>query len=385
MRVSQIQVSDVAVLEAALAEVADKDKASLLLAFGAPALVGDERVFALLRAASPAAIVTGCSTAGEITNAGIADDTLVITFIQFEKLALSMATAELAGMDDSTAAGRRLGETLRANDPAVRAVLLFGQGVNINGSALIDGMRAALGDSVIVTGGLAGDGTRFKKTWVVTPAGPSSSALVALGLSGEALRFNHGSFGGWEPFGVLRKVTRARGNILYELDGRPALDIYKSFLGDYAKDLPASGLLFPFEMVSQIGSKTGVIRTILGIDEHDGSLTLAGDIDPEGYLQLMHASADRLVNGAESAAMAAKEMAAHPGGGLGLLISCVGRKLVMGDRIDEEIEAVGDVFGKNTMLTGFYSYGEISPYAPGASCRLHNQTMTVTWIAEDTD
>jgi hypothetical protein len=135
-------------------------------------------------------------------------------------------------------------------------------------------------------------------------------------------------------------------------------------------------------MLNEARSTTGVIRTILGVDESNGSLTLAGDIDPNGFLQLMHASSDRLVDGAEAAANAAKEMAAHPGGGIGLLVSCVGRKLVMGDRIDEEIEAVGDVFGQNTLLTGFYSYGEISPFAPGADCRLHNQTMTVTWIAE---
>lgn len=380
MKTQQIQVNDVATLSAKLAAINDAAQCNLLLVFGAPKLLKAPALFAQLQEACPAAIIVGCSTAGEITSSGIADDTLVVTLSQFEKVALSVATTDLKNMDDSENAGRRLGASLHDAKPS--AVIIFGQGVNINGSALIDGLRSELGSGVAITGGLAGDGTRFQETLVVTPQGVSATAVVAVGLSGSALRFNHGSFGGWEPFGTLRKVTRAAGNVLLELDGTPALDIYKKYLGDYAKDLPASGLLFPFEMLNEARNTTGVIRTILAVDESNGSLTLAGDIDPNGFLRLMHASSDRLVDGAETAANAAKEMATHPEGGIGLLVSCVGRKLVMGDRIDEEIEAVGNVFGQQTVLTGFYSYGEISPFTPGADCRLHNQTMTVTWINE---
>ncbi len=380
MKTQQIQISDLSELDAALSTLESPADANLALIFGSVALLGEPDLFQRTKSRCPEAILLGCSTAGEITGRGIADDTVVLTLAQFDKIRLTVATTELAGMDDSLPAGRRLGARLKSSTP--RALLVFGQGVAINGSALIAGLHDALGDGVTITGGLAGDGVRFQQTLVMTPHGPSNTAIVALGLSGQALRFNHGTFGGWEPFGTLRKVTKAIGNVLYELDGKPAYDIYKTYLGDYAKDLPSSGLLFPFEMLDPRRSSTGVIRTILGIDESEGSLTLAGDIDPNGYLQLMHASADRLISGAEAAAAAAREMASHPATGIGLLVSCVGRKLVMGDRVDEEIEAVGDVLGQGTVLTGFYSYGELSPFAPGASCRLHNQTMTVTWIAE---
>jgi len=205
---------------------------------------------------------------------------------------------------------------------------------------------------------------------------------VAVGLSSAGLNFAHGSFGGWEAFGPARKVTRCAGNILYELDGEPALDIYRRYLGEHAKDLPASGLLFPFSMLGEDHGALGLIRTILGIDVENGSLILAGEIIPDGYLRLMHASTDKLVNGAEAAAEAAAAMLRAPGECLAILVSCVGRKLVMGERVDEEVEAVGDVLGRNALLTGFYSYGEISPFAPGASCKLHNQTMTITCLSE---
>jgi hypothetical protein len=283
-------------------------------------------------------------------------------------------------MDDSFAAGERLGRQLAA--PGLKAVMVFGPGVQINGSALVDGITSIIGSSIPITGGLAGDGGAFKQTFTLGPDGVCDNAVVAVGLGGEALRFGHGSFGGWEPFGPARKVTRCANNVLFELDGEPALDVYKRYLGDHAKELPASGLLFPFAMLGEDHSAIGLIRTILGVDEATGSLTLAGEIDPNGYLKLMHSSTDKLVNGAEAAAEAAAQMLNNPGESVAILVSCVGRKLVMGNRVDEEVEAVGDVFGSKATLTGFYSYGEISPFTPGASCKLHNQTMTITYLSE---
>jgi hypothetical protein len=141
-------------------------------------------------------------------------------------------------------------------------------------------------------------------------------------------------------------------------------------------------LLFPFAMLGSDHNEVGIIRTILGVDEAAGSLTLAGDIDPNGYLKLMHASTDALVDGAEAAAQAAYDMQKSDGQGLALLVSCVGRKLVMGGRVDEEVEAVADVFGQGSTIAGFYSYGEISPFSRSVDCKLHNQTMTITYISE---
>lgn len=380
MIADQIHAFNLDEIPGRLAAIRFAHEADLALAFGAPDLVKDRRLFNVVRTTCPQAQILGCSTAGEITRDGIAEGSVVLTLARFERVDLEAASTGLAGMRDSEGAGRRLGDALAR--PDLRAVLLFGQGVHINGSALIGGLRDAVGSGVAITGGLAGDGARFGETVVLTPDGPSTSAVAALGLYGDALRLNHGSFGGWEPFGPLRKVTRSEGNVLFELDGKPALDMYKRYLGPYASELPSSGLLFPFEMIDRDRGTTGVIRTILGIDGAAGSLILAGDIDPEGYLQLMHANADRLIDGAASAALAANDRSPNPGQNLGLLVSCVGRKLVMGERIDEEIEAVANVFGTNTLIAGFYSYGEISPSNTGTDCRLHNQTMTVTWIAE---
>ena len=351
---------------------------NLLLAFGSVDLL--RGVAPDLARLFPEARRLGCSTAGEISADGVADGTCVVTAIRFDDTRLVEASTTLAGMDDSQAAGQRLGAQLPLE--GLRAVLIFGQGVQINGSALLAGLTEVLGAEVPITGGLAGDGGAFAQTWVLDNSGAKSDTLVVLGLYGEKLNFCHGSFGGWSPFGPARKVTRSVGNVLFELDGEPALEVYKRYLGEHAASLPASGLLFPFAMLGKDHDEVGLIRTILGIDEQNGSLTLAGEIDAEGYLKLMHASTDALVDGAEAAAAAAKTMLAGNGQGVVLLVSCVGRKLVMGGRVDEEVEAVGDVFGQGSVLTGFYSYGEISPFSPSIACKLHNQTMTVTYIGE---
>jgi hypothetical protein len=353
---------------------------NLIFVFGAPCFFTADGAAAALRDAFPGTAVLGCSTAGEVSRQGVREGSAVITAIRLEYCRVIDGSTELLGMADSRAAGRRLATEIAA--PDLRAVVVFGQGVDINGSALVDGISEVLGEAIPISGGLAGDNGAFVRTWTVGKNGVSDRAIVAVGLAGEALRVTHGSFGGWAPFGPARKVTRCASNVLYELDGEPALDIYKRYLGDYAGALPASALLFPFAMLGDDPGAFGLIRTILGIDETQGSLTLAGEIRQDGYLKLMHASTDALINGAEIAARALCGMGEAPSPALALLVSCVGRKLVMGERVDEEVEAVAAVLGADTTLAGFYSYGEISPVGPGASCKLHNQTMTIMRLAE---
>ena len=283
-------------------------------------------------------------------------------------------------MDNTFLAGKELASTLQASD--LKNIVVLGQGVNINGSALIDGLKSVVDDSVVISGGLAGDAGQFTRSFTLNNQGTSTEDIVAIGFYGEHIQLSVGCFGGWQPFGSKRRVTRHSGNILFELDGKPALELYKNYLGDYAKDLPASGLLFPFSMMSAEGQSLGIIRTILGINEEEGSLILAGDLIEGGYLQLMLASTDALVDGAETAAKIVKSLNRIEGDSLAILVSCVGRKLLMGGRIDEEVEAVSDVFGEKVTLTGFYSNGEISPFSNTTDCKLHNQTMTITCLSE---
>lgn len=330
----------------------------------------------------PEALVIGCSTAGEISNNGVFDNTLVVTGSHFNKADFRAGWAEVKSMEATKEAGRELGSKFDRKD--LKAMFVLGRGLDINGSALIEGIRETVGNDVIVTGGLAGDSGRFQQTFTMLNGEISDSRVVAFGIYGDHVKISFGSMGGWEAFGPVRRVTKSKANVLYELDGEPALDVYKKYLGDKAKDLPASGLLYPFALLKDNQDSMGLIRTILGVNEADKSVTLAGDIPENGLVRLMHTNNDGLVHGAKTAAESASHRAeglASDPDAIGILISCVGRKLVMGDDIEDELDAVRDVFGEST-VTGFYSYGEICPHGGFSECKLHNQTMTITYLYE---
>jgi len=402
MKILQLHLTAGQPLAPALAPLRDFAP-QLVLAFGDPAFFRDAAVHRALRAAAPGAVLAGCSGAGEIRAAQVHDGTLALTAVSFDAARARGVATTIAGMADSRDAGRRLGSALPHAD--LRHVLVFGTGLAINGSALVDGLQSTLPQSVRLSGGLAGDGGAFTETFTLGDDGAASDQIVAAGLYGASLAIGNSCLGGWVPFGPARRITRCDHNVLYELDGECALNIYKRYLGPYAKELPASGLLFPFELISAPHGKghdgapsrplpaggssrddqqdRGLIRTILGVDEATGSLTLAGDVPPGGLLKLMHASTERLIDAAEHAALELQPLARrHPGPSLALLVSCVGRKLVMGDRVDEEVEAVASVLGEAATVAGFYSYGEISGSSFFGDPCLHNQTMTITWLAE---
>jgi len=380
LRTHQVTLTAPAEAKTALRALAQFDP-GLVLVFGALPFFENRDVVDELRRLCPKAAIAGCSTAGEIRGAEVRDGTCVVTAVAFDSASAAACSTRLASMADSFGAGSRLASALPAQ--GLRAVLVLGTGVRINGSALVRGLQAGLPRDVGISGGLAADGGAFARTWTMGPEGCADDQVVAVGLYGDGLRLGYGSYAGWVPFGPARKVTRCADNVLYELDGERALDIYMRYLGEHASALPASGLLFPFEMLGERLEKRGIFRTILGVNEADGSLTLAGDIEPNGYLKLMHSNTERLIEGAETAALAAlATMGTPPAHTLALLVSCVGRKLAMGDRVEEEVDAVVEQFGDLTTVAGFYTNGEITAVCFDGHCHLHNQTMTITWIAE---
>ncbi len=355
------------------------DAAQLILLFGGTALLKQERHLATLKSAYPKAHLLGCSTSGEICATEVLDDSLVVTAISFEYTRLQRAHVMIGDVVNSFAAGEHLAKSLDKNE--LKHVFVLSDGLSVNGSDLVAGLTNLLPADVSVTGGLSGDGARFQETLVFSDDEPKRNVIVVLGLYGSRLKVGYGSSGGWDPFGPERLITRAEGNVLYELDGKSALALYKTYLGEHAEGLPATGLLFPLSIRTN-HSGTAVVRTILSVSEKDQSMTFAGDVSAGAYARLMKANSDRLIDGAAEAAKTSYEAAGAVSPELAVLVSCVGRKLVLKQRTEEEVESVRDIVGQETVLTGFYSYGEIAPFAPGARCDLHNQTMTITTFSE---
>ncbi len=368
--------TDVAGLPCALAEMARLEP-QLAFVFASPATLADGRVVDVLARRLPGATVVGNSTAGEISRDGVSDNGVVVTSVHFQRSHVQAYGERVCASDDSYSAGTRLARWFQAD--GLRAVIVLAPGFDVNGSALVRGLQEHLPAAVPVSGGLAADQGGYAQSYTVLDRQVDDRLAVAIGLYGDALTLGHASYGGWEPYGAACRVTRCDGNTLLELDGEPALSVYERCLGEHAQDLPGSGLLFPFEVLSADLGDTGVVRTLLGVNRSQGSLTLAGEIEADGYLRLMHASTEKLVAGAQRAAVAARNGASETS--LALLVSCVGRRLVMGARVDEEVQAVARALDGHTVMTGFYSNGEISPDRGGES-KLYNQTMTITCLSE---
>jgi hypothetical protein len=353
---------------------------AFVLFFGSREALQDEAAYHSLHTAFPDSHLIGCSTGGQFDRDSITDDRVLAIAVGFNEARAALASAHVASPLQSYACGAEISRALAR--PDLRAILVISDGLAVNGSELVAGLASQVGPDVTIGGGLAGDGASFETTLVVADGPPVSGCVAALGLYGESLDIRTGSAGGWDAFGPRRRITRAERNVLYELDGRSALELYERYLGpEEAQALPGSGLLFPLRIDDPANPGNDVVRTILAIDRDTGSMTFAGDM-PEGWTaQLMRGSFDRLMDGA---ADAARQATAVPdeNAGLTLLVSCIGRRLLMGQRAIDEIEAAAEEISRHHALIGFYSYGEISPHSKSGFCQLHNQTMTVMSVME---
>jgi hypothetical protein len=353
-------------------------EAQLVLAFGERTILEKSKYYESLRNLYPKSDIVFCSTSGQISNDTIVNERVVSTALQFQKTKIKALEVDIQLNNNIEDLGNKIKNEIFVKD--LKSILILSEGSFVNGTELINELIKQTNGDIPIFGGLAGDGFNFEKTIVGLNSDPSQGKIVAVGFYGDNIRFGFGCEGGWSDFGPEREVTLSDKNVLYKIGDRYALDLYKEYLGKYADELPGSSLYFPLSM-KENKEDDAIVRTILAIDEENKSMTFAGNIPQGSYVRLMKANFDKLIDASYDAANSSL-IYENENTQLALMVSCVGRKIVLGNRIEEEIEVVKDVFGSNTVLAGFYSYGEISPTLHSVACELHNQTMTITVISE---
>jgi hypothetical protein len=352
----------------------------IVIVFAERTLLEKGIVVKKLKTSYPKAKIISCSTGGEINDNNSQENSAVCTAISFDHTPFQIVVDNIKSHKNSFELGAHLSKKLPAKD--LKYVWVVSDGGLINGDDLIKGIQSVTGKSVMVSGGLAGDGANFEKTVVGLDENGASGNLVLLGLYGNKIKVGSGYQGGWDVFGPERTITKSKENVLYEIDNENALDLYKKYLGKYVEELPASALLFPLSIKSA-DNDFYLVRTILSIDEKNKSMTFAGNLPEGSTVRFMKSNFDRLINAAADAATeAVVNMGKNIPVNLALFVSCVGRKLVLSQRIDEELEAAMDNITKGATVAGFFSYGEIAPQQDKKSSHLHNQTMTITTFAE---
>lgn len=349
----------------------------LAIVFGSKDYITIPGITSHLKSVYPKADLVFSSSSGEILSNAVYES-VVVTAIQFEKTEVKCFETSYDLHENSCEVGKSLMQQLQG--PDLCGVFILSDGTKINGSELVTGLNDQNSTKIPVTGGLAGDGARFERTFVGLNEIPTEGKVVAIGFYGTSLEISNGYFGGWDEFGRERTITKSEKNVLFELDGKNALDLYKEYLGPYSEELPGSALNFPFSI--RTDSDDFLVRTILAVNEEDRSLTSAGNLPVGSKVRLMKGTFDKLIAGSSEAARDSLKKYTNKEPQLAILVSCVGRKIILHDRTEEEVQAAIDIFGEKTCISGFYSYGEIAPVNKSSNCELHNQTMAITTFSE---
>lgn len=378
MKINQIQINKKENVIDTLTSITPTDY-DLHILFADKLYFDDEKINHFLKEHFKGSIISGCSASGEITGKKFSENTFSLTSVKFKNTPVKKVSVLINGPEDSYQAGLEIVNKLDSHQ--LKHIFILSDGNLVNGTRLLEGINKNISNTINISGGLAGDNAQFIKTYVADENNEfRSNCITAIGFYGDHIITESGSFGGWDSFGLDRIVTKSVENTVYEIDHQPALDLYKSYLGERSSELPGSAMYFPLEMRETEFSEP-LVRTILGIDEENKSMTFAGNIPEGSFVRLMKTNVNRVIEGAnKSGKIITENLNSSPE--LIVMISCVGRKIVLKQLTQDEVDAVTEIFDPKTCFTGFYSHGEISKMKFIENCKLHNQTMTLTAFTE---
>jgi hypothetical protein len=322
----------------------------------------------------------GCTTDGEISTEGFSIGSSVLGGIASDQIEFELALVEhISG--DSEQAGRDLAT---AFSDEVCYIQLFSDGITGNGSAILRSMAAGFKDTIPVAGGTSGDAGKFKATWQFQGDRVYSDAAVAIGFKGK-FKLGTGVWSGWAPIGLPKRVTRAEGNVLYELNGESALSVYERFLGRHAKRLPGVGVEYPLGIIGQFEGPNGhdhlLLRATMSVNWEEQSIQFAGEIPEGAMVYLTCGERASILDATEKAArLAIDDLGQDVEPAIVFFYSCMARKTLLGLRTKEEIERVRTQFNPDVPIIGFYTYGEFCRVNRGGPSLLHNETATLSII-----
>ena len=354
-------------------------KCQLVFAFGSSDQLLLPENLDPIRSAYPNADLVTASTAGEIIRDGVYDNSIVATAIELEQSTLKCVQTHISEHVSSFDAGLFLKEQLQSDD--LSGIFIISDGLMVEGSELVRGFNHENTKNIPITGGLAGDAARFQNTYTSLNEAPGKGNIIAVGFYGDHMHIGHGSLGGWDEFGYERTITRSDKNVLFEVDEEKALDLYKRYLGSFAEQLPGSALMFPLSMRVP-GADKYLIRTILATDDNESAMIFAGNMPQGSTVRMMRGDIQKLIRASATAAKDSVESLKNRKPQLTLMLSCVGRKIIMDKKVEEEVLAAEEILDGDCAVAGFYTYGGLSPFGVGTPCELHNQTMTITTFSE---
>ncbi|MSR87935.1 MAG: hypothetical protein EXS69_02110 [Candidatus Zambryskibacteria bacterium] len=366
------------------------DKADLAIVF-ASSKYDQEKMLAGVRSVSKEAILVGSSTAGEITMDGPAKKpSVAVMLMNAPEIKFYAAVGENIAGGPREAGKRAAAAVKEMAGGTLNAFMMLPDVLAGNGADTVRGVLDALGEHFPVVGGASGDDFQFVKTYQYLNDKVYSGTIVGLGLVGN-FKIGIGVKHGWLPVGMPMKVTKSQGAVLHELDGQPAINIYRDYFGAeeaqklQQETLAKLAITYPLGM-TVAGSDEMLIRDPITVDEK-GSITCAAEIPEGSEIRLMVGSREEAVKVAKEAAQKAMEQLEGLPPKAVIIFNCIARSKLFGDRSGEEISAIQEAVGAETPLIGFYTYGEQAPL--GGEVRniercnpvFHNETVVICVLA----
>lgn len=358
-------------------DLRDSKEYQLVLVFGSRTLLSTVGFYDEIRSSYPKAQILMNSTSGEIIDTQVNEDTISLTAIRFGNTRFQTTSVNILECDSAESAGHQIAKSLIAAN--LTNILVFADGQHVNGQKLVLGIGENITHSVVISGGLAGDGNKFQKTLLGLNEQPREGKIIAVGFYGNHLSVSTGRMDGWEEFGHEIQITKSNQHTLLELNHEPALKVYNQFINTNIPSKDGYTLLSPISIKTK-EAPYSIIRTIISINEDEKSITFNGIVPQGSYIKMMKANYESLINAATSAALNSARNISKPE--LAIIISNVGRKIILSQRIEEEVEVIREVLGETTAITGFYSYGDISFVKGASKSESNNQSMTITTMRE---
>src|SRR3954469_9833888 len=336
----------------------------------------------------PGIALIGCTTDGEMSSHVLfAEDSLALILLSGDDFHAVSGVARSVSTDVAGSIRASAGDAVKrlaASDGgdhkvgAPRLCITMPDGLTVSGSAALDALRAELGDAVPIFGGTAGDQWRFKGTRQFHGTEVLQDSVPFL-LFGEGVVFSFGVDTGWRPIGREGRVTDVDGHVVRAIDGRPATEFYREFLGN--ADIPPL-TEYPLAVTADEGrgANSYYLRAPGRTDEATGCIHFLGDVPDGSRVHITTTNRDQILAATRSSFQFAlddfpKDTAGGGAPALALCISCAGRKQILGSRTQEEARIVKELLG-DVPAAGFYGYGEIARLAKDGVPHYHNETFT---------
>ncbi|MCC5637046.1 FIST C-terminal domain-containing protein [Nostoc sp. CHAB 5844] len=324
-----------------------------------------------IQEAFPGIELIGSTTNGEISSIlEFQQDSLTLMLFATDEVEIRAGIGRNASKNPTLAAQQAISQALDKSTSAPQLCLTFPDSLTSNGVLILEGLKQSLGVHIPIIGGMAADDYTFDKTYQFFQSEVLSDSIPVLLFSGNLL-FSHGVASGWTPISQRSRVTKVKGNVVYEIDGQRALDFYQHYLGE--EQFAANYAIHALAVFQD--QDHFYMRAPNGYDQESGSVTFFSDIPEQAIVQITDATRDHILSASEASLKNA--IANYPGvePTAALLISCAARRRILGTFAKQEYQLVKTHLPEALLCCGFYAYGEIAPLVSKGETQFHNKTF----------